>query len=379
MAVSCRRASSYAFASIALALALWSPVLLGADLSAIQQRIATVESAIIEKRVEYEVARERVVEIEQLLHTARQDAAVLDETLAKKSARITDLQARRQALVHAVDASSDQTAALLRSHFKRSQYWRLKALLGATDLSALQRHLKYLDYITGANNAALDARNAQLRELGQLEAALKLEADSLRRLKSQAAGRVEALSANFAARDRIAASLESLLDEHSAELKQLRIDETHLTKLVDEMLEDDHPSDPQRTAFSALKGKMRWPTAGRVAKSPGTEMRDGGARWSGVIIESSPGSDVAAIAQGLVVFADWFRNLGLLVIIEHGDGYMSLYGHNSELFVSGGELVEAGDVVAKVGDTGGRRSTGLYFEIRQNGDPEDPRLWCKRD
>ena len=107
-------------------------------------------------------------------------------------------------------------------------------------------------------------------------------------------------------------------------------------------------------------------------------MRAGGAKWSGVIIESEPGSEVVAVADGQVAFADWFRNLGLLVIIDHGDGYMSLYGHNQELYKENGELVVAGEIVATVGDTGGRRSTGLYFEIRQNGMPQDPRQWCKK-
>ena len=138
------------------------------------------------------------------------------------------------------------------------------------------------------------------------------------------------------------------------------------------------PPPVSRVPFEGLKGELDWPTTGRIAMAPGSTMRDGGAKWSGVIIESPPGSEVTAIASGRVAFADWFRNLGLLVIVDHGDGYMSLYGHNETLYADVGDAVEAGQVVATVGDTGGRVTSGLYFEIRQDGTPQDPRLWCRR-
>ena len=185
------------------------------------------------------------------------------------------------------------------------------------------------------------------------------------------------LDANLARRKQIAKSLEQLVKENADALEQLHDDETQLTRLVDDVTETVLDARAIHTPFGGLKGLLDWPTSGRVAKAPGRAMRAGGAKWSGVIIESDLGTVVTAVADGQVAFADWFRNLGLLVIIDHGDGYMSLYGHNQELYKESGDEVLAGEAVATVGDTGGRSTSGLYFEIRQDGMPQDPRKWCK--
>ncbi|MDC3332982.1 peptidoglycan DD-metalloendopeptidase family protein, partial [bacterium] len=123
---------------------------------------------------------------------------------------------------------------------------------------------------------------------------------------------------------------------------------------------------------------MPWPTAGKLANSFGSKRNGTTLRWQGVNINARQGSDVKAIHYGRVVFADWFRGSGLLVIIDHGDGYMSLYGHNQSLLKSPGEWVIPGESIATVGNSGGQKSAGLYFEIRKNGKPTDPKRWCKR-
>ena len=123
---------------------------------------------------------------------------------------------------------------------------------------------------------------------------------------------------------------------------------------------------------------MPWPIEGEILHHFGTTKKNNGLKWDGVLIKANQGSDVKAISNGKVVYSDWFRNLGLLVILEHGDGYMSLYGHNEALLKNQGDWVLTGETIATVGDSGGQIQPGLYFEIRKKGIPVNPVKWCRK-
>jgi murein hydrolase activator len=129
-------------------------------------------------------------------------------------------------------------------------------------------------------------------------------------------------------------------------------------------------------AFAHLRGKLAWPVSGRVVARFG-ETRAGGVKWDGVLVATERGAPVRAIYQGRVIYADWLPGLGLLTIVDHGDGYMSLYGHNERLYKAVGDRVAAGDPIASAGDSGGSAKPELYFEIRKGGKPVDPRPWFK--
>ena len=130
------------------------------------------------------------------------------------------------------------------------------------------------------------------------------------------------------------------------------------------------------TAFGRMRGKLAWPVQGKLVARFG-EIRAGGLKWDGVLVAAERGSPVKAVYQGRVVYADWLPGLGLLAIVDHGDGYLSLYGHNDRLYKAVGERVAAGEAVAAAGDSGGRTRPELYFEIRRSGKPVDPRPWFK--
>ena len=346
------------------------------DLGEIKGRISDLEQALANDAVEYEKAREEVLGIERQLHRARLENDALRARLDAKMRRIAELRAERASLNTNVEVSLAAIEALLKARYLRSRQTRLKVLLNHDDLSGVQRKLRYYDYIATANDTRLGEQRRRIETLTDVEAALKLEALRLRNMRTAAESRVEALNETHGDRTRVAKTLEQVLGDTNQALDRLRKDEAELSDLVGDVIADT--TDGPRVPFAGLKGALEWPTSGRIAKAPGSAMRDGGAKWGGVIIESPPGSEVTAIANGRVAFADWFRNLGLLVIVDHGDGYMSLYGHNETLYADVGDTIEAGQVVATVGDTGGRVSSGLYFEIRQDGMPQDPRLWCRR-
>jgi septal ring factor EnvC (AmiA/AmiB activator) len=348
------------------------------NLGDVRNRINEIEKSLVHDESKFSSARERVLEIEQRLHAARLENEKLHLALEAKITRIASLRQERNRLHESYEGTAEAVKNTLRARYVLQRQPKLKVLFGSTGLNGLRRNLKYYDYISAANNELLRQQSVQLGQLDAVESALKLEASKLRQIRNQAENHMNALNDALAKRSRIVESLQKLLQHNEQALEQLREDENELTKLVDEVTEGLQALDSPPAPFRVLKGELAWPTAGRIAKAPGGAMREGGAKWSGVVIESNPGSTVAAIAAGRVAFADWFRNLGLLVIIDHGDDYMSLYGHNQELYKQNGDWVDAGEIVATVGDTGGQTTAGLYFEIRQGGTPQDPRQWCKR-
>lgn len=348
------------------------------DLDQVRLRIDKLEQSLAGDEVKFKAARKDVLEIERRLHAARQDNEKFRLALDTKVTQIAALRAKRDRLNQIY---AETTRSIEQTLLARYMLWRqpkLKVLLNNSDIAALNRNLRYYDYVATANNQSLQAQRLQLDELRGIESALKLEAGKLRQLRDERENHLKALKEALSSRGRVVESLQALLQQNEKALEQLQDDEAQLAKLVDEVSDGIGEAGTAAEPFGDLKGALAWPTTGRIAKAPGGAMREGGAKWSGVIIESAPGSDVAAVADGQVVFADWFRNLGLLVIIDHGDGYMSLYGHNQELYKQGGDWVSAGEIVATVGDTGGQSTTGLYFEIRQDGVAQDPRQWCRK-
>jgi septal ring factor EnvC (AmiA/AmiB activator) len=160
-------------------------------------------------------------------------------------------------------------------------------------------------------------------------------------------------------------------------LERLRNQQGALEKLLKELRRaiEKFPID-SNDAFARLRGKLAWPVNGKVVARFG-ETRAGGVKWDGVLVATERGAPVRAVYQGRVIYADWLPGLGLLTIVDHGDGYMSLYGHNERLYKSVGEQVGAGDAIAEAGDSGGTARPELYFEIRKAGHPVDPRQWFK--
>ena len=165
-----------------------------------------------------------------------------------------------------------------------------------------------------------------------------------------------------------------------AKLKSADEDRHHLEKLLQEVVRitgkmqmpaSNHP-------FNKLKGQLPWPTSGKVLHNFGSQRVANKVRWQGVLISAPEGNPVFAVHQGRVVFADYLRGQGLLLIIDHGSGFMSLYAHNQSLFKNLGDWVNAGEQVASVGQSGGQSNSALYFELRYKGEPTDPRPWLKK-
>ena len=175
--------------------------------------------------------------------------------------------------------------------------------------------------------------------------------------------------------------LQNLLDElgqRRTQLTQLNADQAQLTDLLEELRDIFHdiPAtlDQQAPAFATLQGKLRWPLVGRMTEQPGREKR-GGLHRNGAVLNAATSTEVKAIAHGRVAFADWLRGFGLLIIVDHGNNFMSLYGFNEALYRDTGDWVTPGESIAAVGNSGGRQDSGLYFELRKGSEAIDPRRW----
>ncbi|MGB5519316.1 MAG: peptidoglycan DD-metalloendopeptidase family protein, partial [Gammaproteobacteria bacterium] len=151
-----------------------------------------------------------------------------------------------------------------------------------------------------------------------------------------------------------------------------------LLKSLGELLADIPQSPSDLRPFRQQKGKMPWPASGPFLATYGEPRNKGGLKWNGVLISTKHGTPVRAVSHGRVAFADWLQGFGFIIIIDHGEGYMSLYGHNETLVKQAGDWVEAGEVIAASGDSGGQPFPGVYFEIRLRGKPINPRRWCSR-
>ena len=314
----------------------------------------------------------------KLADAARQMRA-LDQQLAAQQARVEQLLAQRTALEHKLGEQREALAALLRSAYAMGRGEELKLLLAQERTDTIGRMLAYYRYFERARVGEIDALLHDLDALAQVQAALEGETAELNRTRDARAAEVQQVEAERRERRRVLEELEASLKDRQARLAALGRDEKSLLELL-EKLRDVFADIPKQLAgaepFAQLRGRLQWPVRGKVVALP--VGADEGEREShGVLIAAASGSEVHAVSHGRVVFADWLRGFGLLLIVDHGDGYLSLYGCNESLLKDVGDWVDAGEVIATSGVSGGRKTPGLYFELRFQGKAVDPKAWLK--
>lgn len=256
----------------------------------------------------------------------------------------------------------------------------LKLMLNQEDPSVVGRAMTYYDFFNRARSQRIEAARQTIIRIDNVKLEIQSEQKQLRKLEQLQQAEKSALEKTSGARALVVARLNSELQNKGATLSRWLEDEKQLQRVV-EAIHDVMPEAltdrGQRPVFSAQRGRLAWPTPGKLKALFGKPREAGQALWNGVLITAGEGKEVRAVSHGRVAYADWLRGYGLLVIIDHGEGYMSLYGHNQSLFKETGDWVEAGEVVASVGKSGGQQEAGLYFEIRHKGKPRNPTKWCK--
>lgn len=370
-----------------VALALIPPLAFGvedeleateAELEAVRERIEAVRRSLARDEAERDEAETALEESDRRVQRAARALREAEAERAGLAARVAELEAEMAERDRHLQAQRERLAQQLRAVWQGGRDAGLRVLLHQEDPSALQRLLAYHSRLDAARRADLAEVIETLERLETLEARLQSRSEALVRAETEARERQAELARERETQRRRLARLEASLAESGEELVRMEEDEQRLQGLLDELTEE-LAAVPERDLadlrFRDHRGELPWPVQGRVAAGFGDDRELGNMKWRGLVIDAENGAEVQAVATGQVVYADWFRGLGLLVILDHGDGYLSLYGYNESLYVAEGEWVQAGAVLASVGASGGRREPGLYFEVRADGDPVDPRPW----
>ena len=354
-----------------------------AELKTLRERIGKVQQRIERDRGKQSQVERELRRTEKRIGDVAALIASLDRKLRTQEKRIGKLREERRRQRDALAGQRRELARQVRAAHALGRQERLKLLLNQEEPARAGRLMVYYDYFHRARAARIEAIGEQLSRLDRIEREIDEESARLAAMKRERQGEAAKLEEGRKERKTLLGRLDRQIREGGRELDRLRTDEKSLTALIESLREAlaRIPAEPSRKPtrpFAKLKGKLDWPTRGRIAASFGTPRKLGDFKWQGLLIRAPEGREVRAVARGRIAYADWLRGYGMLVIVDHGAGYISLYGYNRSLYRKVGEWVEAGETIAQVGASGGRKENALYFEIRKKGKPINPRPWLTR-
>ena len=381
-----------------------------ADLKEIHGRIESLQQDLARSEESKAGVVDQLRETETAISSTNRRLRELGQNRGALSGEIDELERQATGLGKQIEAQQKQLGALLYRHYIHGEDDALKLLLSGEDPNRIAQDQYFLTQLSRAK--------AQL--LGQLRDGLaaKQKLTETRRDKMEELAAVEkaqqdsraALVSKQKERQAVLASIADRIKSQRKEIGVLKANEQRLARLIETLARAPRPAPVKESrrpageagaksaapppaekpaprnealpdnsgngAFAALRGKLRLPLRGEIAGRFGSPRADSGARWKGLFIRAAEGSEVHAVAAGKVVFADWLRGFGNLLIVDHGDGYLSIYGNNQSLFRDAGQSVKSGETIAAAGNSGGQGESGLYFELRHQGQAFDPLKWA---
>ncbi len=370
------------------------------------------------RRQELEALRQRIEQLKKEIEQASEDRSEAADALMQSERRISDVNrslrelgerlrtlnkeldalfiASRQTQAD-LEAQQAQLAQLLRASHAQAGNDAFRLLLSGRDPAEISRNLAYLRYVGQARQNIIRDYQSTLERLRALEAQTQERKHSLIQARAEQLRQKTALESEMRQRQVVLDRLSDQIRAQRQQVSTLVRDEQRLARLIERLSrmvakplrQIQKPKTPGQQVtevadaslanieFEKLKGRLALPVAGEILSRYGQPRDGGGPAWKGLFIRAPRGREVRAVGNGRVAFADWLRGFGNLLILDHGDGYLSLYSNNESLYKQVGELVRAGDVIATVGNTGGQEHPGLYFELRRQGRPFDPLSWVK--
>ena len=377
-----------------LALTLIPPAALAADNPATRLKQNTEALGRVRSKIEAATRNiERAREAQSAQRLAVEDAErKIIETQAQlrrvtaqadtQEGRVREAQADHAAAERRLDAQRELLARQLRSAYIVGQTGRAQLLLSREPPDRIDRLLTYFDYLNRDSAGHIDAINADLSRVQIEQDKVEGELKTLREVQASRQRALAQLEGDRAARNAAVARLDRRIAGETEDLKQLQGSEQALQGLLKQLREamaetPVRPHGPQK-AFPEMRGKLSWPLHGNILANYGDAKADSRLQWKGLWIAATEGAAVRASAGGRVAYVGWLSSYGLIVVVEHEKGFFTLYGHNASVTKVAGENVDAGDVIAAVGNTGGYEQSGLYFEVRKGTEPLDPRDWLGR-
>jgi len=361
------------------------------ELRELRGRIEALQKSLDEAEESKSEAADALRESERAISETNRALRELGAQSRETQRQLAALSAESRRHEAALRTQQEQLTRLLYHHYLGSQSEPLKLLLNREDPNEIARRLHYFGYISRARARLIMETRESLARLRQLARETSQKASELAAVTTESKALRSRLDREKRARSQVLTRISRDIQRQRREIGTMKRDEGRLARLVESLaklmarskpaprLKNERvPQAPSGDSpFLELKGKLNLPVRGELANRFGSPRADGGVVWKGLFIAARSGDEVRAIADGRVVFADWLRGFGNLLIVDHGDAYMSLYGNNEALYKRVGDPIRGGEPVAAVGASGGNADSGLYFEMRHQGRPLDPLDWVK--
>ena len=351
-------------------------------LSKVQKQIHSTQKKLEKQRGELGTLEKQLREAEQNIGHLNKKLKDTEASLKVSQGKIASLQSEEKQLQKTLAKHQRILHAQIRSEYQYGGQQKLKLMLNQEQPEKLGRDLIYYDYLHRARLREMDKATQILQSVHQVRLEIQQAEENSRVVQEKLLNEKASLESAQSKRKTAINALNKSVTTEKQKLSNLASDEKQLKDLLDKLRAalTDIPAIDQNQGFSKSKGSLYWPVVGKPSNKFGQKRSNASSKlkWQGVFIPSSEGNNVRSIYHGRVAFAEWMRGLGLLVIVDHGDGFMSLYGHNQSLFKQVGEWVNAGEILANVGNSGGSNQAGLYFEIRKQGSPLNPAKWCTK-
>ncbi len=365
------------------------------DISGIQKKINAIKQKLNKTKKEQYDVTDALKKSETAISLANKALYNIRKEQNRNENKLNELKKQSFSISEKLAQQQRQLSTLLYQRYTKGNQSYAQLILQSKHPSKIARDLKYHSYITKAHTKLIHDMQSNLDNIKQLDKETTEALQQIAQLKTQQESEREALENQKSEKALVLKKLSKEMSAQRGEMNKLKRDEKRLSQLVTKLTARPKRARPKQEeknnvvatnqavpdnryagkSFSLLKGKLKLPVMGEVTNQFGRERQDGGLSWKGLFIRAEEGAPVKSVASGRVVFAEWMRGFGNLIIVDHGSGYMSLYGNNQTILKAVGEDVEGGDAIAAVGNTGGNKSYGLYYELRKKSIPFDPLTW----
>ena len=346
------------------------------DLESIQQQIKNKQAQISQQLQAARKLQDNLKVVELQIAKSAKGLNKTEISLNNNQQQLSGLRKQQKDYLESLEQQKSVLAKQIRSAYMTGNYDFAKMLLNQQDAADFERTITYYQYLNKARKSQIDSFNVLVENLQKVNAKLIDNQSELKQLKGKQLEQQQALKANQTQREGTLISMQNAIESEEAKISQLQINEKNLLEALTRAQQKVDKQDVTLSGLSALKGSLLMPAEGNLRKMFG-RFRQGQIKWKGVVINGTAGDSVIAIHHAKVLYSDWLRGFGLVTVLDHGDGFMSLYGHNQALLKQAGEAVQAGEAIALLGQSGGQSRPNLYFEIRHKGRPINPVSWLK--
>ena len=350
------------------------------ELEKLRERMAALRQKMEQKQAEKDSAAKLLKDIEVRIGERAYVLRKINRHLRKQKRELRKLKKQHKKIRNQLASQRSILSEQIRAAYMIGRQEYLKLLLNQENPAAIGRTLTYYDYFHKARSHHIDEAIVTIKKLDRLTLEVKNKTEELKNSRKQQRIAKQKLEDDFIDRSIIVKKMEKEIASQGNKLKKLTADEQSLQQLLKE-IRNIMPSMlteiDKRETFAKRRGRLKWPVKGKVKRLFGKSRQAANLKWNGVLISSKEGNEVKAVSHGRVAYADWLRGYGMLIIIDHGDGFMTLYGYNQALYKETGDWVEEGEVIATVGRSGGQSKSALYFEVRIKGQPSNPVKWFK--